>query len=35
MVDLLEMATEPTRRQLLRLLAHGEQTVTECPASSR
>ncbi|TFC17631.1 ArsR family transcriptional regulator [Cryobacterium algoritolerans] len=29
MVDLLEVATEPTRRRLLQLLAHGEQTVTE------
>ena len=29
MVDLLEVATEPSRRRLLQLLAHGERTVTE------
>lgn len=27
--DLLEVATEPTRRALLRLLAEGEKTVTD------
>lgn len=30
--DLLEVATEPNRRSLLRLLAAGEQTVTELSA---
>ncbi len=30
--DLLEVATEPNRRALLRLLAAGEQTVTELSA---
>ncbi|MCB5281672.1 MULTISPECIES: helix-turn-helix domain-containing protein [Micrococcaceae] len=31
--DLLEVATEPTRRALLRLLAAGEKTVTELSAN--
>jgi DNA-binding transcriptional ArsR family regulator len=30
--DLLEVATEPNRRALLRLLAQGERTVTELSA---
>ncbi|EUA15365.1 bacterial regulatory, arsR family protein [Mycobacterium kansasii 732] len=29
MLDLLEVAAEPTRRRLLQLLAPGERTVTQ------
>jgi len=33
MLDLLEVAAEPTRRRLLQLLSSGERTVTELTAS--
>jgi len=32
MIDLLEVAAEPTRRRLLQLLGHGERTVTDLTA---
>ncbi|HEV7167604.1 MAG TPA: metalloregulator ArsR/SmtB family transcription factor [Micrococcaceae bacterium] len=32
MLDLLEVAAEPSRRRLLQLLASGEQTVTQLTA---